>query len=347
MKFKNNRRARIISTYIIGWILAFMFLMIVRGSGTIERGSVQMDFVTALPVIFIFGIFFGSISALAQIFTEERIYQRISIQKLLLLRVMYAIAFLFAIILISYAMVITFFGVTISLKEYFIEPGSFAIYFYFITVDFFLTALRQVNLMLGGNNLGKLITGRFYTPTEEERVFMFLDLQSSTQHAERLGHIVYSKLIQDCFNDLGVVAKHDAEIYQYVGDEVVLTWKLNEALKKQMCLHAYYAFANRLNKRADYYEQNYQCKPFFKAGMHAGTVTVTEVGKYKKEIAYHGDAINTAARIQSKCNEYKAGLLVSGYLQSLLETEQFTFNELGAIPLRGKKEEVSIYSVTE
>jgi len=39
--------------------------------------------------------------------------------------------------------------------------------------------------------------------------------------------------------------------------------------------------------------------------MNAGVVTVAEVGKYKKEIAYHKDTINTAARIQVKCNELK------------------------------------------
>lgn len=55
----------------------------------------------------------------------------------------------------------------------------------------------------------KLVTGRFCTPTAEERNFMFLDLQASTTLAEQLGHIKYSMLIQDCFNDLGVVVEND------------------------------------------------------------------------------------------------------------------------------------------
>lgn len=345
MFFKNKRRRRIFATYIIGWILAFIFLIIVRGSGTIERGSVQMDFITALPISLIFGVFFGSISAFAQIWTEERVYRRISIQRLLLFRVFYAFLFLTAIILISYAMVTTFFGVTISFYEFVFEPGSFAIYFYLLVVDFFLTALRQVNLMLGSNNLGKLITGKFYTPAEEERIFMFLDLQSSTQHAERLGHIEYSKLIQDCFNDLSIVAKFDADIYQYVGDEVVLTWKLKDGLKNQNCLQAYFSFKKQLEVRSTYYDQTYGNKPFFKAGIHAGIVTVTEVGKYKKEIAYHGDAINTAARIQGKCNEFNAALLISEHLRDQLNTVDFNFKKLGSIPLRGKAQEVIINSV--
>ncbi len=206
--------------------------------------------------------------------------------------------------------------------------------------------LRQVTLFLGSNNLWSLLRGQFYTPREEERIFMFLDLQSSTEHAERLGHIQYSKMIQDCFNDLGVVVENEAEIYQYVGDEAVLTWKLQDGLSKQNCLNAYFNFKLQLEKNREYYLRNYNFQPFFKAGLNEGIVTVTEVGKYKKEIAYHGDTINTAARIQGKCNDLKQELLISGNLKDMLGDDAgFTFDGLDTIALRGKEKKVSIYGV--
>jgi len=77
--------------------------------------------------------------------------------------------------------------------------------------------------LLYSNNFWKFFRGRFNTPWEEERIFMFLDLQSSTEHAENLGHVEYSKMIQDCFNDLGIVVENEADIYQYIGDEAILT----------------------------------------------------------------------------------------------------------------------------
>ena len=344
MNFKNKRRWLIVRDFIIGWIIAIIFLSIVRGSGTIERGSVHLEFWTTILIAFIFGIFFGSISGYAQILMEEKLYKRMPLQKLLILRVVFAFIFLLSLILISYAMMTTFFGVTISLGEFIIEPGSFAIYFYLLTVDFFLVILRQVNLMLGRNNLGKLLQGKFYTPREEERIFMFLDLQSSTQHAEKLGHIKYSMMIQDCFIDLAVVVENEAEIYQYVGDEVILTWKIGDGLRNQNCINAYYNFKNQLESKQEYYLQTYTCKPFFKAGMNAGIVTVTEVGKYKKEIAYHGDTINTAARIQGKCNEFKQELLISENLKEHLNVSNITFNKIGSIALRGKENEMIIYA---
>jgi adenylate cyclase len=122
------------------------------------------------------------------------------------------------------------------------DDGSEALYFYVLFTDLFLNTLRQLNLMLGQGNLSKLLTGKFYHPREEERIFMFLDLQSSTQLAERLGHIVYSSLIQDCFNDLGVVIEDCAEIYQYVGDEAVLTWSFSTGIQDENFVKAFFHF---------------------------------------------------------------------------------------------------------
>lgn len=341
MKFRNRRNWQIIKQFSIGWTLAFVFLSIVRGEGTEELGSVQFEFLDAFLASILMGSILGSISGLAQVLTEEYGYKQISLQKLLILRAIFVVLFLVLIVLLAYAI----YGENISLFQFAFEPGSFAIYFYIVFVDFFMVSLRLVNLFFGSNNLWKLLRGKYYTPREEERVFMFLDLQSSTKHAERLGHISYSKMIQDCFNDLGVVTENDAEIYQYVGDEVILTWKLNDGLKSQNCINAYFNFQGLLDKKQDYYWSKYNCKPQFKAGVNAGIVTVTEIGKYKKEIAYHGDPINTAARIQGKCNEMQRELLISENLKIKLAETDFTFEELGKIELRGKEKQVSLYAV--
>uniref|UniRef100_UPI00404A89AD adenylate/guanylate cyclase domain-containing protein n=1 Tax=Fulvivirga sp. TaxID=1931237 RepID=UPI00404A89AD len=341
MKFKNKRNWQIIKQFSIGWSLAFMFISFVRGEGTEELGSVQFELLDALFVSLFIGSILGSISGFAQVLTEEYGYKQISLQKLLLFRVIFVVLFVIFMILLAYAV----YGKNITLLEFAFEPGSFAIYFYIVFVDFFMVALRQINLFFGSNNLWKILTGKYYTPREEERVFMFLDLQSSTKHAERLGHISYSKMIQDCFNDLGVVTENDTEIYQYVGDEVILTWKLNDGLKNQNCINAYYHFQKQLIKKKEYYLQKYNCQPHFKAGVNEGLVTVTEIGKYKKEIAYHGDPINTAARIQGKCNELQRELLISENLKTKLAETDFTFEELGKIELRGKEKQVSLYAV--
>lgn len=347
MNFKNKRRWRIIGTYSLGWTLALLFLTIIRGVGATEDGAVDIDLKDSLWFIFSFGPIFGGISGYAQIVAVERLYKRTSVRKLLLVRLSLSFLFLSLLVLTSYLIVPPIIGLDISLKDFIFDEGSLPIYFYIITADIFMAALWQVNLMLGDNNLWKLFLGKFYEPREENRIFMFLDLKDSTKHAERLGHIEYSRLIQDCFNDLGVVIENEAEVYQYVGDEAILTWKLKQGLRNQNCINAFYNFKNELHKKEAYYMSQYDCIPVFKAGLNEGLVTVTEVGKYKKEIAYHGDTINTAARIQGKCSELHKELLLSENLKEKLKEATLQFELMGNIQLKGKQKELAIFAAND
>ncbi|MCK5704588.1 MAG: adenylate/guanylate cyclase domain-containing protein [Cyclobacteriaceae bacterium] len=103
---------------------------------------------------------------------------------------------------------------------------------------------------------------------------------------------------------------------------------------------------NTLKSRKEYYENKYGFVPFFKAGVHLGDVTVSEVGIVKREIAYHSDVLNTAARIQGKCNEFKSELLISEELKNNLKDQEiFKFKHIGGISLKGKQQLVNIYKV--
>lgn len=346
LNFYSKRRLRILRDYAIGWTVAFIFLSIVRGVGTEETGSLQFGFTQSLIIAFTLGPIMGIISGGSLILMEEKIYKRTSIRRFLVLRLLYTVFFIVLLILAAYGVYQLYFGTDIDIITFAFDDGSGAIYFYVLSVDFFLNIVRQLNLMLGQGNLGKLLMGKFYHPREEQRIFMFLDLQSSTQLAEQLGHLKYSSLIQDCFNDLGVVVEDGAEIYQYVGDEAVLTWKLQEGLTNESFVNAFFRFKEQIKARETYYQDTYGVVPFFKAGIHAGTVTVTEIGKFKKEIAYHGDPINTAARIQGKCNELGAELLISQTLEKHVHNPALSINSVGSLLLRGKQREIGIYSVS-
>jgi adenylate cyclase len=207
--------------------------------------------------------------------------------------------------------------------------------------------ILHVSDKFGQGVLLNFILGKYHHPKEEKRIFMFMDLKSSTTYAEKLGHIKYSKLIQDCFFDLtDVVEKNDANIYQYVGDEVVLSWDFNTGLKNNNCINVYFEYIRAIGKRSNYYKNKYGMIPEFKAGLSSGYATVAEVGELKKELAYHGDVLNTASRIQGVCNKYNKSLLVSEELANNFEPGP-TFNKelIGSIELRGKLKPVKIFSV--
>jgi adenylate cyclase len=207
--------------------------------------------------------------------------------------------------------------------------------------------MKIANEKFGRGVFLKMLLGRYRKPQEEKRIFMFLDLKSSTTIAEDLGHYKYSQMIQDCFYDLNtIVRKYDAEIYQYVGDEAVLSWTYKRGLKRNNSLELYFAFKERMDTRSGYYQEKYGLVPEFKAGIHGGTLMVTEVGSIKKEIAYHGDVINTTARIQSQCNTYNVNVLISeSLLQDMQLPEKYITKNIDDLLLKGKAQTVNIYSV--
>ncbi len=236
-------------------------------------------------------------------------------------------------------------NITLSDKAWRYTANLLMIYYFFMTLV--ISFINQVNKKYGPGVLLPLLLGKYRNPVEEDRIFLFMDLKSSTTIAEQLGHINYSAFIRDCFADINeVLLPMRAQVYQYVGDEIVITWPEAEGLKHAACLEFYFACRQLFNNRSEFYLSAYGTIPLFKAGLHSGKVTAVEIGAVKRDIAYHGDTLNTASRIQGVCNEYQQEILVSASLLGKLELNNgFRTISLGKIPLRGKKDPIEILSV--
>ncbi|MBO6523844.1 MAG: adenylate/guanylate cyclase domain-containing protein [Balneolaceae bacterium] len=207
----------------------------------------------------------------------------------------------------------------------------------------FIVALTQFTLLVndkfGQGLLWSIVRGKYTFPQTEERIFMFLDLKSSTSIAEQLGNLDYHKLLKDIFSDItDPILNHKGEIYQYVGDEVVISWKFLDGVEKSNCIECYFDIRRQLYSLRGKYEQDYGLMPEFKAGIHYGNVVAGEIGIIKRDITYSGDVLNTTARIQGMCNEFGVNLLSSKKLLDKLTVHNgFAIKTMGAIPLRGKE----------
>ncbi|MBT31943.1 MAG: adenylate/guanylate cyclase domain-containing protein [Thalassobius sp.] len=209
-----------------------------------------------------------------------------------------------------------------------------------------ISFINQVNRKFGRSMMLSFILGKYRVPKEEDRIFMFLDLKSSTTIAEKLGHIKYSAFIRDFFMDINfVVSKYNVQIYQYVGDEIVLTWDTEVGITNNACINFFFDCEHAINDRKKYYLDRYGLLPVFKAGVHAGIVTAVEIGDIKRDIAYHGDVMNTTARLQSICNSYSKKILISDSLLQKLDTQNFKFDHLGSVTLKGKQNLTEVISV--
>jgi adenylate cyclase len=210
-----------------------------------------------------------------------------------------------------------------------------------------VNAIFQVDRKLGPGVLGKWITGRYHNPKEEERIFMFLDLKNSTTLAEKLGNIKFSRLCQEFFRDLSLpVESTKGEVSHYIGDEAVLCWKPKNGLDDSKCLLCFFYMQGAIAKRAAFYEKEFGFVPEFKAGVHIGFVVAAQVGEIKSEIVYHGDVLNTTARITGLCSELHTDLLISGDLcRQLTLPPNLAAESKGMHLLKGKEHEVEVVAV--
>ena len=206
----------------------------------------------------------------------------------------------------------------------------------------------EVSDNIGQSVLINFFTGKYHHPIEEDRIFMFLDMKDSTTFAEELGHMQYFDMLKRYYADLTYpIVAHGGQIYQYVGDEVVVTWDRKKGVQNGNCIKCFLAMRAALRNKAEDYRAKYGVAPSFKAGIHLGNVTSGEIGTVKKDIIFSGDVLNTTARVQGLCNTYQVDLLVTEQLNHALENHAFEFNEIGNVSLKGREERVTLYSLRQ
>jgi adenylate cyclase len=229
-----------------------------------------------------------------------------------------------------------------------LKPFQFFLIIYSLCLFSIYIFFMQISRLLGEGVLLKFLFGKYNKPVEEERIFMFLDMKSSTTLAEKMGHKKFYSLLNTFFHHITEpVITTKAEIYQYVGDEVVFTWTTKNGIQNLNCLRIFFLIKEMIDLNREQYLSEYGVIPEFKAGVHYGKVISAQIGDLKREIVFNGDIVNTTSRIQQLCNDYNKELLISGDLLSCLKDipEYFIQENLGNIKLKGKEEEINIYSI--
>jgi len=233
------------------------------------------------------------------------------------------------------------------LDEYVRSPQFLRDLLFSTAFVFFAAFAAHVVLLVGTRNFGRLLVGRYRRPRELRATFMFVDIRDSTRLAEELGHERFSALLRDFFAAVsGAIHHAKGEVYQYIGDEVVIVWPGSRAAGQWVS--CFNDMRQAVEAERQTFEREYGCVPEFKAGVHTGEAVVTEIGTLQRAHAYHGDVLNTAARIQAKCNEVGFDLLASREALSAVNRQQLEgFVPMGALPLRGKAQPVEVFGLAE
>lgn len=335
----------VISLIWVLFSLVFYFNLIRNGNDLgVHVSFYQFGFTFGLIGLLIAGVL---IFYLKPAFYHQPLWLSIILKLLITFLLFFVVAFVLL-------MIYFFIHYTKSLEHYFNSFFTKLVYtntFVSFMIDMALMTLISIVLLEVTDKYGPgmfwlMLSGEYYRPKIENRIFIFLDINESTSIAEALGHEKYFRMLRDFFSDITIpVLANDGEIYQYVGDEVLVTWPNTpeNKIKSLKFIRNTYYLLERLSKR---YQKKYSHLPRFKAGIHAGEVTAGFVGQIKKELIYSGDTMNTAARIRSMCNDLNEPYILSeDFMFDFHTPHGYQIDKIGTMELKGRVEPVKLFAL--
>ncbi len=356
---KTKRNISRIVPFGVIWLFLGWFILFVQETATQGENINPTSTITLTPIVFVFaslavtivGLVVGSIEVLwlGNLFGKKSFSLKIAY------KVVFYSLFLFGVILITYPIaaglelhVSPFDRLVFEKFSNFLASMDFVSTMVSVSFSLFISLFySEISENVGHGVLMNFFTGKYHRPKEEKRIFLFSDMKSSTAIAEQMGHIKYFELLKEYYSDFSdAIIRYSGEVYQYIGDEIVISWRYEDGIKNNNCINCFFAMKEDLDKRADWYNTTFGVAPTFKAGMHVGEVTTGEIGALKKEIIFTGDVLNTTARIQGLCNTYDVDVLISEDLLTALQSgSKFQTESLGIAKLKGKEEEIALYTV--
>jgi len=201
--------------------------------------------------------------------------------------------------------------------------------------------------LVGPRVLTNIILGRYHNPVVEDRVFLFLDVRGATALAERIGDEKAHEFLARFFLDIDrIMLRWNGEVVTYLGDGVMITWEYDEAVDRSAPLEFLADVMTWVVTKAPSYKEEYGAVPTFRAGLNGGEVVVGECGASKREIAYNGDVVNVAARLEQACKRTRYVALASAELVQRMDLpDGMVADKLGPMRLKGRERQLDVVAL--
>lgn len=307
------------------------------------------------------GALIGLLIALVASFFELNIYEKsIRKQRFAVVLIVRSLFYLFLIV----SIIILEIGIARMLKEdldfaglmqneafnqYLFEGEFITSVFYTFAIVVIVNFSRLVSRKIGHGVLTSLITGKYYHPKEQEKVFMFLNVSSSNEIIKKIGRMRFHQFINDIVFDITVpILNNYGIIYEYVEDELVISWEMKTGIEKARAIRCFFDIKDKIHEQKEKYIKKYNVFPIFFTAVNCGKVIKGEIGFIKTEIVYHGDTMNTTSRILGACHELEKEILVSAsFMDQINLPVIYQAEKCGDIKLKGKMEPLMLFSIEE
>jgi len=276
------------------------------------------------PLAFFNGFTIGFLGGVAIAFHEDyRFYKKIKREHFIirLLKSVTLYTFYFAII-VALVIALTY-GTSNKLGfiQYILGPDFKQFIFhgdYIVIVLYalFFCGLVSFTLIMSGKIESRvmfnMITGKYRKPIEENRIFMAIDLNNSTELAEKLEEEEYYEFLNTFYLDLmPAIISTNGQIYRYVGDQVLISWHVSTPARNIACLRTYFMAKNEVRKNKEKYLARWGLSPSFKAVFHCGKVVAGEIGDLKSQFVFHGEVLNQMRIMEKHCRSKAVSVLLS------------------------------------
>jgi class 3 adenylate cyclase len=206
-----------------------------------------------------------------------------------------------------------------------------------------IMVMRTVHF-IGIETLFHLMLGTYHRPVIQKKVLLFLDINNSTDLAERLGAVRTQSLLGKFLFDVSKpITDHGGDIYLYKGDGLIALWVWSEAIKRDKILTAIDAIFRAVGHEQANYQQQFGVFPSFRIGVHGGDVVVSEQGDTKRAIGIYGSTINISARMEEAAKAHGVSCVISGDVAQAVSNGNGGLSPLGHEKIRGISAEIPIF----
>jgi adenylate cyclase len=231
-----------------------------------------------------------------------------------------------------------------------LDPSSRNFWFGFIysaVLSVLMNLVFGIANIIGPRAFLNFITGRYHSPVEENRFVLFVDIAGSTGLAERLGGVGIHRFLDRTFRLLTVaVVDCRGEVLNYIGDEVIVTWRESSGAIECRPLRCFTAMRDALAQASGQFEREFGAVPRIRGSLHFGPVIVGEIGDIKRAIVFNGDVMNTAARLEELSRSVEGGFLASrAAMERFNLAPPFAIRDLGRLPIRGRADGVEVVGI--
>lgn len=188
---------------------------------------------------------------------------------------------------------------------------------------------------------------------ERRRVtVLFSDVRGFTTISEKLTPEQIVLILNAYFEKMvDVIFRHKGTLDKFLGDGLMAIFgaPLEDQFQEANAIKAAIDMRRELGELNRMVQEEHGLELAIGIGINSGPAIVGNIGSSQRmEYTAIGDTVNLASRLEAKTKETESNIIISEHTyHSVRGVFPFEFTRLGAVSVRGREDEVTIYSIPE